>query len=623
MKAPSKYQQKAIMHLSGPAEVIAGPGSGKTTTIIQRILYLVYQCGISPRKILVITYTKAAAAEMKSRYLKAAAEFVHLDKASLESTKAYEDVNFGTFHSICFHILRQSIPKQLSLIGEREKRELVLSLLRNMGIDGNHLYDTVSAVLNEISRGKNLPGDGQAGDNGFGVEIAGEVTYEKYMKVKTGYEQYLKEQEMVDFDDMITDCLKLFISHPEVLRRYQQQFEYILADEFQDINFPQYRILKLLAAPKNNLFVVGDDDQAIYGFRGATPGIMKQFLEDYPLGERIMLTENYRSGEKIVSLAGRVIRRNKERFEKEFLPIKKGGRVVLTCFEGRKQEEEALVENLRKLSRQELEETAVILRTNLAAVQYAELFAMSGIVVKGKQKRGEDIFHSFIMEDIMAFLSFIYMGNKRRDFIAFMNKPNRFLLREALLEERVTLVQLQRYYEKNVELKRKTEGFWRQLMLAGSLQTSLAISLFRNTLGYNDYLAEKAVDVRQESMYLKQADQIQECLKDYIPGTDPRHFAARKEKCMGERSTPIILGEGVSVLTMHGAKGLEFDRVWLPDVNEGIMPAKKCVTEVSLEEERRLLYVAITRARSDLNIYYTKERGRKLSPYLEGLIPHQ
>ncbi|MDO4304389.1 MAG: ATP-dependent helicase [Bacillota bacterium] len=621
MKEPSKYQQKAIMHLSGPAEVIAGPGSGKTTTIIQRILYLVYQCGISPRKILVITYTKAAAAEMKSRYQKAAAELVHMNQAS-ESTKAYENVNFGTFHSICFHMLRQSVPKQLSLIGEREKRELVQALLRNMGIDGNHLYDTVSAVLNEISRGKNLPGDGQAGDN-IGVEIAGEVAYEIYLKVKKGYEQYLKEQEMVDFDDMITDCLKLFISHPEVLRRYQQQFEYILADEFQDINFPQYHILKLLAAPKNNLFVVGDDDQAIYGFRGASPGIMKQFLEDYPLGERIMLTENYRSGEKIVSLAGRVIRRNKERFEKEFRPIKKGGRVVLTCFNGRKQEEEALVEKLRKLSRQELEETAVILRTNLAADQYAELLAISGIAVKGKQKRSEDIFHSFIMEDMIAFLSFIYLGNKRRDFIAFMNKPNRFLLREALLEERVTLLQLQRYYEKNAELKRKTESLWRQLMLAGSLQTSLAISLFRNTLGYNDYLAEKAVDVRQESMYLKQADQIQECLKDYIPGTDLRRFAARKEKCMGERSAPIISGEGVSVLTMHGAKGLEFDRVLLPDVNEGIMPAKKCVTEGSLEEERRLLYVAITRARSELNIYYTKERGRKLSPYLEGLIPHQ
>lgn len=619
MKAPSKYQQKAITHLSGPAEVIAGPGSGKTTTIIQRILYLVYQCGISPRKILVITYTKAAAEEMQNRYGKAAAEFVHLDRTSPESTIAYEKVNFGTFHSICFHILRSSSPKQLSLIGEREKRELVQTLLRNMGIGGNRMYDTVSAVLNEISCEKNLP-ERRNQKECSAVKIAEGVTYEKYLRIRAGYEQYLKEQGMVDFDDMITECLKLFISHPEVLGSFQQQFEYILADEFQDINFPQYQILKLLAAPKNNLFVVGDDDQAIYGFRGASPGIMQQFLADYPLGKKIMLTENYRSGEAIVSLAGKVIRRNKERFEKEFLPIRKGGSVRLLCFDGRKQEEDTLVAGLRRLSREEQKESAVILRTNLAAAQYAELLNMSGIAVRGKLERNGDMFRSFIMEDILAFLSFIYLGNRRRDLIAFMNKPNRFLFREALSDEKVTLLQLQRYYGNNPELLRKMESFWNRLMLAGRLQTFLAISLFRNALGYNGYLSEKAADTRQESVYLRQADQIQECLKDYVPGTDLQRFVAQKEKSLGDKSCRPASEEGVHVLTMHGAKGLEFDRVWLPDVNEGIVPAKKCITEASLEEERRLLYVAITRARHELTIYYTKERGRKLSPYLEGLI---
>jgi len=622
LKSPSKLQQTAIRHYEGPAEVIAGPGSGKTTTIIQRILFLVYQRGISPSKILVITYTKAAAAEMKSRYQQAAGEFLHSGKKEPDQEKACEGVQFGTFHSICWNILRSSSLKQLSLIGEREKRELIQTLLCNLGLGGNHLYDIASAVLNEISREKNLIGYEQSKEKWSAAALSGEVPYEEYLKIKRGYEQYLREQEMVDFDDMIMDCLKLFTIHPEVLKRYQQQFEYILADEFQDINFPQYQILKLLTAPGNNLFVVGDDDQAIYGFRGATPGIMKQFLEDYPMGRRILLTENYRSGEKIVSLAGKVIRRNQERFEKEFLPIKKGGRVRLTCFDTRKQEEEALIENLRKLSGRELSETAVIVRTNMSAAQYGELLAGSGIAVKGSQRQKNTVFHSFIMEDILSFLSFVYLGNKRRDLLGFMNKPNRFLLREALTEETVTLMQLQQYYRNNKGMQKRMEDFWRELMLAGSLGTSMAVSLFRNILGYNDYLDQKAADAGWKSIYRKQADQIQEYLKDYVPGTDLRHFVEQKEKSLGE-GKEHFLSEGVSVLTMHSAKGLEFDRVWLPDVNQGIMPDRKCTTDAALEEERRLLYVAITRARWELTIYYTRERGRKLSPYLEGLIPHQ
>lgn len=624
MREPSKLQKNAIIHLTGPAEVIAGPGSGKTFTIIQRILYLVYQCGISPHKILVITYTKAAAAEMKNRYIQAVAEFSHSVQAVTRGKAACESVHFGTFHSVCWHILRQSVPGQLSLIGEKEKRELVQNLLLNRGVGKNHLYDTTSLVLNVISREKNLSENKGAEEKICAAEAElGEITYEDYLKIKAGYEQYLREEGKVDFDDMITECLKLFMNQPEVLKKFQQQFEYILADEFQDINFPQYQIVKLLAAPENNLFVVGDDDQAIYGFRGASPGIMKQFLEDYPKGKQMLLTENYRSGKEIVSLAEKVIKQNKERFMKEFIPIRKGGKVLVCCFDGRKQEEEALAADLKKLSDAELSEAAVIVRTNLDAVQYAELLLQSGVKVKGRQEEGTDLVHSFIFKDLSAFLSFIYLGNKRSDLIVFMNKPNRFLFREALLDEKVTLFQLQRYYKNNGELLKKLESFWQQLMLAGSLQTSLAVSLFRNTLGYDKYLMEKAQDTGQEAVFLRKADQIQKYFRDYLPGTNLQQYVAQKGKNLGEKDRQTITKEGVSILTMHSAKGLEFDRVWLPDVNEGIIPAKKCITEAAIEEERRLLYVAITRARHELTIYYTKERGRKLSSYLEGIIPRQ
>lgn len=606
-----------MLHLSGPAEVIAGPGSGKTFTIIQRLLYLICQCQIDPDKILVITYTRAAAKEMNDRFLAAVSELSGKHGTVKDCNFPYQDntvygklsisgekVHFGTFHSICWQILRQSGGKPYSLISESQKRELIQHLLKNAGLGEQITYDLISDIVNEISRSKNLTDPS-----------------ERFPEVKRGYESYLREQNLIDFDDMIVECLKLFCEQPAVLCRYQMQFAYILADEFQDINLPQYRLLKLIAAPQNNLFVVGDDDQAIYGFRGASPGIMKQFLADYPQGKQLMLTENYRSGEQIVALAKRVISRNKNRFEKEFQPMQQGGMVCIRCCDSRKIEENTLLQNLRGLDAAALNQSAVILRTNLEVMQYKAFLQAGGIPVAGKAVADTDFLRSFIMEDMVSFLSFVYLGNQRSHLIRFMNKPSRFLTREALTDETVTLLNLQRYYGKNPAFMKKMEVFWNQLMLAGRLRTDLALSLFRNALGYDRYLAEKASDGKQADLWGMQALQIQNYLADYVPGTDLKGYLREKEK-RNPAKAEMAEKEGIHLITMHGAKGLEFDRVYLPDVNEGVIPGKRCTLETELEEERRLLYVAITRARKELSIYYTKERGRTISRYLEGLIPH-
>ena len=605
MKAPSKVQRQAIMHLQGPAEIIAGPGSGKTFTIIHRILYLINQCQISPDNILVITYTKAAALEMKERY----------ELALSKEKKSYDrHVHFGTFHSVCYHILQQSgYVRAASLIKEADRRRLVQTLIGNLGLPDSNVYDMVSYILNEISRRKNS------------VETAApicyfEITEEAFEKIYCGYDNYLKEQKLIDFDDMITECLNLLMNHPAVCETYRKQFRYILADEFQDINIPQYRILKLLAAPQNNLFVVGDDDQAIYGFRGATPGIMKQFTEEFPEGKQIQMTENYRSGSQIVSIAERMIERNKERFPKQFLPVKKGGSVQSVCFINRREEEQALLQSLSKLEPEELNDTAIILRTNLEAMQYRELLQKNRISLRGMQKK-QSLCSTFIFSDFLAFLSYIYLGNKRSDLIRFMNKPDRFLLRESLPGETVSKEQVLQYYRGNIPMQRKIEKFFSMLELAGDLNPRLAISLFRGKLGYDQYLKCRACNIQMENLYKKQADELQAILADYSPGSSLQEFTDKiTEQEEAKQGIEFEETKGVSVITMHASKGLEFDRVYLPDVNEGIIPGKKNQTSAALEEERRLLYVAITRARNTLIIFYTKERNRKLSRFLQGII---
>ncbi|MDE7332717.1 MAG: ATP-dependent helicase [Lachnospiraceae bacterium] len=623
MREPSELQRQAINHLSGPAQVIAGPGSGKTFVITCRILHLIRQHRIPPEQILVITYTKAAAQEMKERFGKA---------WGAGAGETYNSVNFGTFHSICYNILRQSgISQSSSLIKEKDKRKLLQILLGNHGFSSKCTYDNISFLINTISRMKNL------GDSGSPEQFQenADFSFQELCLLKEEYDSYLLEQNMLDFDDMITRCLRLLLENSSVRGKYQNMFSFILVDEFQDINSPQYEILKLLALPENNLFVVGDDDQGIYGFRGAKPEIMKRFMTDFftanvsseipcgiPLkGRQFFLTENYRSGAAVVKLADQMIQRNQARFPKEFHPKKTGGKVTLSCFATRKEEEMCLLKELSCLRTDLLPDIAIILRTNIEVVQYAELLKGAGIAVKGTYLSKENLFHGFIMEDMVSFLCYLYEGRKRKDFIGFMNKPDRFFTRTALLHETVKQEDMEQYYRKNPAMLMEIGRFFGQMQIAASLQPYLALSFFRKTLGYDGYLRQKARDYGECQRWMSRADRIQSCFKEYACGISIRQFMEEQADRAGEACAKTVNRAGVSILTMHGAKGLEFSKVFLPDVNEGVIPGRESIRAGALEEERRLLYVAITRAKEDLFIYYTKERNRKLSRFLEGLIP--
>lgn len=606
MHKASKMQSSAIHHGNGPAIVIAGPGSGKTFTIIQRILYLIQSLKVSPEKILTITFTKAAAMEMQQRYLK-----------ELSDNPRYQQINqsvcFGTFHSICYFIIKESgLMNNYSLIKELDKRKIIEMLLQNQNIEEAHDYDAVTRVLEAISRKKNL----------LKTVPPLNMTAGQFCKTEYDYEDMLKQQKLLDFDDMILKCLSILKKNSEFCRKWQKMFEYILIDEFQDINEPQYQVIKLLSAPSRNLFAVGDDDQAIYGFRGAAPEIMLRFQRDFPGTEQYLLTENYRSGNCIVDFADKMIRRSNNRFSKMIYPVKRGGQIHICFKESRREEELQLLSDLNGISREEQKRSAVIVRTNLEVFQYTALLKRHHISVKQTKTKENDIFHHYIMEDTCAFLRFCKEGYHRSDFIKIMNKPNMYLSRMALTGEIVTGENLAGYYRYNTEMANKIKRLFDNFRTAAGLSPALAVRYFRKIIGYDDYLRSRTENENEQEHLLKIADDIQEHFKKMKPCEKTDEFLKRS-KAMDNSDNNKMKTEipGISVITMHAAKGLEFHSVFLPDLNEGIIPGKNVKTPEETEEERRLLYVAITRAEDSLYLYYTRERNRRLTRFLEGIIP--
>ena len=596
MQQPSKIQLEAIMHGEGPARVVAGPGSGKTFTIIQRIFYLIFNRQISPDSILTITYTKAAAGEMQSRFL--------ADERSQCLTKGLGNVaHFGTIHGICYSILKERRGYHASLTSENKRIRIMEELLKNRGFERMCSAGFAAELLSEISRIKN------------GISFSGKdfgIPQGSLQLLLNDYTAFMNEWGLCDFDDLILQSLVLLQENAAYREKWQHRIRYLLVDEFQDVNLTQYELIKLLAGKEKNIFVVGDDDQSIYGFRGSVPGIMKRFSQDYPEEKVLFLTDNYRSGERIVHFATEVVKKNKDRIRKEIHAGKAGGKIKGYCCETRMLEEEKLLDDIRSLDKKELFESAVILRTNREAILYEELLTKHKIPVKRKGKKAQNVFEGEAAEDIRSFLRFCKEGEKRSDFLRFMNKPDRYLSSKALLSERVSRKEILSYYRQNKEMCARIETLFAGLLLAEKLSFSQAVRCFRKQLGYENYLLSKYPGDKAGTM--KILDELQEgCrLAERGESVDDFFDKMRKKTPCEEEQTE----EGITVLTMHAAKGLEFQSVFLPDLNEGVIPDRKVKEEKELEEERRLLYVAITRAREQLFLYYTGERNRKLTRFL-------
>lgn len=588
------------MHKDGPCQVLAGPGSGKTLTIVSRIQYLIESCGVKPEDILVITFTRYAASEMKHRL----ARIMGSRSAS---------VTAGTFHGIYYGILKWAyrIGRE-NILSEDEKYQLLRAAVNTQEPDIFDEEDFLRGIAEEIGKVKN---------NRIAPEEfhSAKCSDSSFVRIYEEYERKRKEARKIDFDDMLVLCCDLFTKRPDILKLWQKKFRYILIDEFQDINRIQYDVIRMLALPENNLFIVGDDDQAIYGFRGADSGLMFQFRKDYPQSEQIILGKNYRSSGNIVKNSLKVISHNEHRFIKKLESVKDSG-PCLHVQEVRDPNEEAgyIADEIAKSVEQGIrpEEIAVLFRIHTDARPLAEELVGRRIPFQMKEHL-PNLYDHFIAKDLQAYFRLALGGRERRDFLQVMNRPKRYIGRDSLSGRTVSFEDLRNFYcDKDWMMDRIDQFEWDVKML-GRMAPYAAIQYIRKRIGYDDFLKDYAYTHKVERSDLNEVlAELEEAAKPYAAVEEwflhiQEYTEALRQKEMSRNQKQ----DGVRLMTLHAAKGLEFQTVFLIGANEGRMPYQKARTDREIEEERRLFYVGMTRAKENLKITYVKTKnGKDVSP---------
>ena len=594
----NKSQQQAIRHKDGPMLVLAGPGSGKTAVITQRTKQLIEYENIDPSNILVITFTRAAAQEMKQRFLAATGE---------ERTK----VTFGTFHAIFFMVLKLAYYFDSgNIISEEQRYQFMREILSYHHLEYRDEGEFIGDVLTEISRVKNE----QIPLEHFYSSSCGE---EVFRKIYREYDERLKRNRLIDFDDMLTYTYELFSQRKDILSAWQKKYRYILIDEFQDINLIQWKIMCMLAAPENNLFVVGDDDQSIYRFRGSKPEIMLGFQKIYPQAKIVNLEVNYRCEPPIVEAAMRLIAHNEERFPKKIRAGKAGKQKVrFQYFEDCYKENAFLAEDIRQTVQNgvPLSEIAVLFRTNMQPRALMEYMVSANLAFQTKD-RIPDIYEHWIARDFFTYIRIAQGSDSRADFLSIMNRPKRYIGRDSLPDETVCFDEWMKLYEEQPWIAERIEKLWYDLKHLSRLSPYAAINYIRRGIGYDDYLAEYAEyrNANKEDFY-EVADEILASAKGYRTFEEWfAHIEEYRQELKRLAQEKRRNQNAVTFATLHSAKGLEFTKVYLIDVNEGVMPYKKAVLKQDVEEERRLFYVGMTRAKESLTICSVKKmRGKEV-----------
>lgn len=597
-------QQKAVCHETGPMLVLAGPGSGKTTVLLCRISRLLERGLAKPQEILALTFSKAAAEEMKSRF---------------ENLNGASGVSFGTFHSIFFRILRSRYGWNVEQIFQEEERR---SILRNSieaeKWDIPDLEEYISQFFSQLSlMNSELEQPNRFTPVGMPVE--------EFRKLYRAYEGYKERHEKLDFDDMLTQCYQLLREDAAVREYWQRKYKFILVDEFQDVNQAQFACLQILAEKHQNLFVVGDDDQSIYAFRGARPDFLLHFPTLYPAAKKVTLNTNYRSTERIVNLAERVIGNNEVRFVKNMKGIGEAGdKVTFFLAEDAAKEAAHIAEKIGRLLDEgvPLTEIAVIYRTNLQGGAFARELYKRGILYDLRDNSG-NVYEHWVAKDLLAYLLLAENEESDSALRRILNKPKRYIGKDLLAEAEAMPYTLLRSFFVCPSLKGWQEENLENLRIdLNQIRKRTpydALKYIRKVIGYDEYLEEFAAYRRTSAQVLQEiADEIMETAKDCA---DVRSFREQLERLslqMKEQSRKKEQKRnGVALMTMHGAKGLEFRAVFLPSLVEGIVPHEKGMDTVA--EERRLFYVAMTRASEKLclsAILQRYEKERKPSRFL-------
>ena len=603
----NKEQQQAVSHREGPMLVLAGPGSGKTAVITQRTQQLIADYGIAPSSILVVTFTKAAARQMRERFLKLTGQTA-------------TQVTFGTFHGIFYGILRQAYGiTSANIAGEEERLGILRRLIQKTSMDVDDENDLIEAVSREISTVKN-------GRISLDHYYSQSCPDEEFRRIFQEYERLLHGKRLLDFDDLMVYCWKLFHRHPEILAAWQKKFRYILVDEFQDVNQLQYDIVKLLALPENNLFIVGDDDQSIYRFRGARPEIMLNFPGEFPQARQVVLKTNYRCSGEIVEKSQNLIRYNEARYEKDLTAVRsRGTPVEIRGFANESLETSWLLEQIRKDLAEgcPLQQIAVLFRTNVGSrmtverlMEYNLPFTMRDVL--------PNLYEHWLTKNMIAYMHLAMGGRRREDFLAVMNRPNRYLSREAFYEKEMPFEILYQFYEGKEWMCDRIEKFEHDVKMMKDMTPYAAINYIRFGIGYDEFLKEyaRARKLKEEELF-DLLQEIQESAKGYRTYQEWFDYMEEYKEKLKEHAEQIRRQrEAITVSTLHSVKGLEFDRVYILNVNEGSIPYHKAVLDAEMEEERRMFYVGMTRAREKLELYFIRERfGKEKQPsrFLEEL----
>ena len=561
--------------------------------LTHRVKYLITEYGVKPDDILVITFTKAAAVEMQKRF------------EALMDRKL--PVTFGTFHSVFFRILRQAYGYTVdNIIKDDYRRQLLTDAVNRCHMEVEDSGDFFHQLEGEISRVK---GDG------LDIEVYHSTKFpaQEFKDVYRLYTDALKRSGLLDFDDMLLMTRELLQDRPDLLAAWQRRYRYILIDEFQDINRIQYEVIRRLALPENNLFIVGDDDQSIYGFRGSRPELMLNFKKDYPEAQEVILDANFRSTAHIVTAAGQVIVHNGTRFAKKIHTTNEEGNPVdIVEFPDHTAQLDRIVQELRTLSgTMPLSEVAVLYRTNGIAEPLVRRLIEANIPF-ALREGVPNLFEHWIAKDFISYMTLALGGRKRADFLRIANKPVRYIGRDYLTEPEIDLVTLERYYDEKPWMAERVHKLASDLKLMGGMNPYAAMNFLRKGVGYDDYLKQYAEDHEIEAQELYDtAEEVMEsargkrCIADWF---DYIGDYTRELRATNRRKGTENKEEAVTLTTMHSSKGLEYDTVFIMDANEGICPHRKSVFPDQIEEERRMFYVAMTRAKKQLHIYYARQK---------------
>ena len=603
-------QKEAVLNTEGPVLVLAGAGSGKTRVLTHRFAYLVEERGVSPYDILAITFTNKAAREMKERVEDLLGNY-------------YRGLWVSTFHSACVRILRMEIDKldfkkNFVIYDTMDQQVVMKECLEELDLDREMFQPRI--VLGKMGRAK----DQLIGPDRYASEFGDDFLNKKISELYGMYQDKLKKNNALDFDDLIMKTVQLFQTNPMVLHYYQNKFKYILVDEFQDTNMAQYVLISLLAKEHGNLCVVGDDDQSIYGWRGADIRNILGFEKDFPDSRVVKLEQNYRSTKSILDAANMVVANNMDRKVKKLWTDNQGGEII-QCYQGNNEYDEAnfIASTIEKLNYEEnrpYSQFAVLYRTNAQSRVIEEMLMKNGIPYRIYS--GVRFYDRKEIKDILAYLRAVENPADDVSVKRIINVPRRGIGAKSMSR-------FEKYAEAN------SESFFNALLNVNKIQnqsrveaqtnkfTDLIMSLRekRNEMtvtsivekiyedsGYIDaLLAEDKIEAESRIENLKEFLSLTQDFDENAEEKTLDGFLARTslETTMDEDGDDM---NTVSLMTLHGAKGLEFPVVFISGMEEGIFPSYMSIQENNEEEERRLCYVGITRAKERLYISHAVQR---------------